>query len=68
MYEHALAPVRSLMTKAEFQFLVFSLSAASGLEIYLALKDVCRVDDDALADQIASSNIDAIDKLLPSVE
>jgi AcrR family transcriptional regulator len=66
MYEHALAPIRTSMTEAEFDFLVLSLSAASGLEAYLALKDVCRVDD-GLADRIATSNIDAIlDKLLPA--
>jgi hypothetical protein len=35
------------------------------METYLALKDVCRVDD-AMADRIAASNIEAIlDKLLP---
>ena len=69
MYEHALAPVRSLMTDDELQFLVLSLSAASGLEVYLALKDVCRVDDAALADRIATSNIDAIlNKLLPTAQ
>jgi AcrR family transcriptional regulator len=66
MYEHALAPIRPRMTEDAFQFLVLSLSAASGLESYLALKDVCRVDD-ALADTIAASNIDAIlDRLLPT--
>lgn len=66
MYEHALAPLRSSMSEPEFQFLVLSLSAASGVEVYLALKDVCRVDD-AMADRIATSNIDAIlDKLLPT--
>lgn len=66
MYEHALAPLRPSMSEAEFQFLVISLSAASGLEAYLALNDVCRVDD-RMADQIAASNIEAIlDKLLPA--
>jgi hypothetical protein len=66
MYEHALSPVRTFMTEPEFQFLVLSLSAASGVEIYVALKDVCQVDD-AMADRIATSNIDAIlDKLLPA--
>jgi AcrR family transcriptional regulator len=65
MYEHALAPVRSKMKRKEFEFLVFSLSAASGMESYLALKDVCRVDD-KMADRIAASNIEAIlGKLLP---
>jgi AcrR family transcriptional regulator len=65
MYEYALAPVRSRMKRKDFEFLLLSLSAASGMEVYLALKDVCRVDD-ALADRIAASNIEAIlDKLLP---
>ncbi|WP_201861359.1 TetR/AcrR family transcriptional regulator [Microvirga soli] len=65
MYEHALAPVRSRLSRKQFQFLVLSLSAASGMESYLALKDVCRVDD-AMADRIAASNIEAIlDRLLP---
>jgi AcrR family transcriptional regulator len=68
MYEHALAPARPHMRERDLEFLVLSLSAASGLESYLALKDVCRVDD-ALADKIAASNIDAIlDKLLPPAE
>jgi AcrR family transcriptional regulator len=65
MYEFALEPVRSHMKRKEFEFLVLSLSAASGIESYLALKDVCRVDD-RLADKIAASNIEAIlDRLLP---
>ena len=67
MYEHALAPVRTQMKRSEFEFLVLSLSAASGVESYLALKDVCRVDD-RLAEKIAASNIDAIlDRLLPTI-
>lgn len=66
MYEFALSPVRSCMTPRDFDFLVLSLSAASGMESYLALKDVCRVDD-VMADRIAASNIGAIlDRLLPS--
>jgi AcrR family transcriptional regulator len=65
MYAHALAPVRGRMTRKDFDFLVLSLSAVSGLESYLALKDVCRVND-AMADRIAASNIKAIlSKLLP---
>lgn len=69
MYEHALAPVRASMTPEAFQFLVLSLSAASGLEAYLAIKDVCRVEDEDLARRIAASNIDAIlDRLLPKEE
>jgi len=68
MYEHALAPVRSRMKRRDFEFLVLSLSAASGMESYLALKDVCRVDD-AMADRIGASTIEAIlDRLLPKAE
>jgi len=66
MYECALAPVRHRMKRRDFEFLVLSLSAASGMESYLALKDVCRVDD-ATADKIAASNVEAIlDRLLPA--
>lgn len=65
MYEHALAPVRSRMKRKDFEFLILSLSATSGIEAYIALKDVCRVDDE-LADEIAASNTKAIlEKLLP---
>ncbi|WP_155888894.1 TetR/AcrR family transcriptional regulator [Inquilinus limosus] len=68
MYEHALAPVRSRMTPHDFDFLVKSLSAASGMEAYIALKDVCRVND-AMADAILASNISAIlDRLLPATD
>lgn len=68
MYEFALSPVRSRMSRRDFEFLVLSLSAASGMESYLALKDVCRVDD-ARADHIGASNIEAIlDRLLPLAE
>lgn len=59
MYEHALAPARAGLGEENFRLLVLSLSAASGMENFIALKDVCRVDD-RLADRIASSIIDAI--------
>ena len=66
MYEHALLPVKSQMARSDFEFLVHSLSAVSGMEAYIALKDVCRLDD-AMADKIAVSNIEAIlDRLLPA--
>ena len=55
----ALAPVREHLTEEAFRTLALSLAAASGLEAYLALKDVCRVDDQ-LADRILASNIEAI--------
>jgi len=65
MYELALAPVRPLMTEQAFTHLVLALAACSGMESYLALKDVCRVDD-TTADAIAASIIDAVlDRFLP---
>jgi AcrR family transcriptional regulator len=67
MYEHALLPVRSQMARSDFEFLVHSLSAVSGIEAYIALKDVCRVDD-ATADEIAASNVEAIlARFLPGI-
>lgn len=59
MYEHALAPVRATMGEEDFRFLVLSLSAVSGIESLIALKDVCRVDD-AMADRVSASIVDAI--------
>lgn len=64
MYEQALEPTRGQMTETDFRDLVLSLSAASGIESFVALKDVCRVDD-ALADRIGAAITDAIlDRLL----
>lgn len=59
MYEHALAPVRGELSQAAFQDLVLSLSAASGVESYIALKDACRADDET-AERISIGLIDAI--------
>ena len=59
MYEHALAPVRETLGEAEFHDLVVSLSAVSGIESWIALKDVCRVDDE-MAERVAASIVDAI--------
>jgi AcrR family transcriptional regulator len=59
IYEHALAPVRSTLSEEDFRFLVLSLSAVSGVESQIALKDVCRVDEET-ADRIAASIVDAI--------
>lgn len=65
MYAHALAPVRDQMDAEAFEFLVLSLSAVSGLESWIALKDVCRVDAEA-AEAISTAIIDAIlDRQLP---
>jgi hypothetical protein len=59
MYEMALEPVRARLTKSEFHKLVLSLAGASGIEFYIALKDVCELDDKK-ADDISASIIAAI--------
>ena len=59
MYELALEPLRGKLTDSELQFLIYALSAASGIETYIALKDVCGVDD-IIALKIAESNVLAI--------
>ncbi|WP_203072887.1 TetR family transcriptional regulator [Falsiroseomonas ponticola] len=65
MYELALAPVRDRMAPAAFQDLVRALSGATGLEAWLALRDVCRLDA-AEAQRIAALTVDAIlDSMLP---
>jgi AcrR family transcriptional regulator len=66
MYELALEPVRGRMEAADFQRLVHALSGATGLEAYLALRDVCRLDEPA-ADAISLATVDAIlDAMLPA--
>ena len=65
MYALALEPVRERMTPDAFQDLVHALSGATGLEAWLALKDVCRLDDHA-AGRLQAVTVDAIlDALLP---
>jgi AcrR family transcriptional regulator len=65
MYELALEPVRARMAPEAFRDLVHALSGATGLEAWLALKDVCRLDD-AAAYRILAINVNAIlDALLP---
>ncbi len=65
MYELALEPVRSRMTPEAFSTLVHALSGATGLEAYLALRDVCRLDE-AEADRICMATAEAIlDAMLP---
>lgn len=59
MYELALAPVKAALPKPAFDRLVLSLAAASGIESYIALKDVCELDD-ATADDISATIIGAI--------
>jgi AcrR family transcriptional regulator len=59
MFEVALQPVRRSLSPAAFKRLVHSLSAASGIETYIALKDVCRLSDKE-ADRISAATLDAI--------
>jgi AcrR family transcriptional regulator len=59
MYEHALEPVRKRLPPAQFLRLVQRLSAASGIEAFIALKDVCGVGD-SVARSIAEANAMAI--------
>jgi AcrR family transcriptional regulator len=64
MYAFALEPVKSSMSKSAFRKLVLALAGASGIESYIALKDVCGLDD-AEADEISWMIIEAIfDKAL----
>ncbi|TNC67214.1 TetR/AcrR family transcriptional regulator [Rubellimicrobium roseum] len=68
MYEHALAPVREELSQAALRDLVLSLSAVSGVESFIALKDACRADDET-ARRISIGLIDAIlDKGLRDLE
>jgi AcrR family transcriptional regulator len=59
MYEHALEPARKRLTPSQFKRLVQQLSAASGIETFIALKDVCGASDSA-ARVIAEANVMAI--------
>lgn len=65
MYELALAPLRARMPAGDLAVLVHALSGATGLEAWLALKDVCRLED-AEASRITALTVEAIlDRLLP---
>ncbi len=59
MFELALEPVRQAMAPATFRLLVQSLTAASGIETYVALKDVCKLSDRE-SDKVAESTLLAI--------
>lgn len=64
MFAFALEPVKSSMFKSAFRKLVLALAGSSGIESYIALKDVCGLDD-AEADEISWMIIEAIfDKAL----
>jgi AcrR family transcriptional regulator len=66
MYSTALAPVAETLGQEQLDRLVNMLAATSGMESYLALKDVCRLGD-AEADATAQAITDAIlDRFLPT--
>jgi AcrR family transcriptional regulator len=65
MYEAALEPVRARLAPQAFKDLVHALSGATGLEAWLALRDVCRLEE-AEAYRILALTVDALlDALLP---
>lgn len=59
MFELAVEPVRHKMTPAAFRLLVQSLAAASGIETYIALKDICHLSDKE-ADKVSKNTLLAI--------
>lgn len=59
MFALALAPLQGRLPEARLQEMVMALASASGIETYIAMKDVCGLDD-ADADRIAAQNIRAI--------
>jgi len=66
MYRTALEPVAETLGPEKLDRLVNMLAATSGMESYLALKDVCRLDD-TTADATAKAITDAIlDRFLPA--
>lgn len=68
MYELALEPVRGLMTPAAFRTLLHALSAATGSEAQLALKDVCRLGE-AESARVSRATVEALlDAMLPDAK
>ncbi len=59
MYALALEPLKGTLSDADIEHLGLRLSAASGVEAFIALKDVCGLDD-RTARAISESNILAI--------
>lgn len=59
MFELALEPVKERLPKAEFRHLLLSLAGATGIESYIALKDMIGLDDQT-ADEISASIVTAI--------
>ncbi len=65
MYREALAPIADVLGPEKLDRLVLMLAATSGMESFLALKDVCRLDD-TTADATAEAITDALlDRFLP---
>jgi len=65
MYREALAPAAERLGADTLERLVMMLAATSGMESFIALKDVCRLDE-AAADAIAEAVTDTIlDGFLP---
>ena len=65
MFELALEPVANLIPKGEFETLVHALAGATGLEAYLAHKDVCQLSPDQ-SERISRLTVNAIlDQWLP---
>jgi AcrR family transcriptional regulator len=56
MFELALEPMRGALPASSFKLLLYSLSAASGIETYIALKDVCGLSDKE-ADRVSSETL-----------
>ncbi len=59
MFEFALEPLRGVMKASDFQQLAHALAAASGIEAYIALKDVCGMNDKE-ADRVSEATLKAI--------
>jgi hypothetical protein len=59
MYEMALEPLESSIGRKAVADLVSALSAASGMESYTVLKDLCGLEEDEI-DRIMRSNLLAI--------
>ncbi len=61
MYREALAPAAEELGADALERLVMMLAATSGMESYIALKDVCRLDDlaaDAIAEAVTNTILD----------
>lgn len=59
MFELALKPLHGTMPPERIRELMFALASASGIETFIAMKDVCGMDDET-ADRIAQRSIKAI--------